>query len=562
MNVQWGMKGPNARRVVLGAGLWLLLALPLQAETIAGAPDQPPPGTVTAPAAPAPAAPAAADLLRDRLAPLLAAAPKGPDPRSAQRAVASFYAARDWQPVWDEPRFRALLAALADLEADGLRPDDYGLAQLRALPPAATPADIADREWLATRALLTAVLHLYRGKVDPVQIDPHWNFSGMAVDAAVGLPLVQEAVANNRIEDLFQRARPLLPYYYELRRALARLRRLEAAGGWPALPEGKPLKPGMTDARVPLLRRRLQAAGLLGDAAVAEPEHYDDLLAAAVQRFQRGATLEADGSVGPATRRELNVEVAARIGQLRVNLERARWFHQMLSGKVVIVDLAGFRIYYLQDGVPKWTSRVQVGREYRASPVYESVLERVTLSPSWVVPPTIFQEDALPAIRRNRAYLTKNKLHVYNAAGQRIAPGRVNWSRPGNITLRQEPGADGALGELVLRFDNPYAVYLHDTPHKELFDASRRATSSGCIRVEQVHELAVLLLDDPVQWNREALQQAIEARRTRDVPLPARVPILLAYWTAQADPDGYVAFRPDLYQRDPAVLQALDAPLP
>ena len=228
------------------------------------------------------------------------------------------------------------------------------------------------------------------------------------------------------------------------------------------------------------------------------------------------------------------------------------------GGAGKLSDLAGYRILYVRDGEIRWSSRVQVGREFRPSPVFQATITYLTLSPAWVVPPTIFQEDSLPAIRKSRSYLTKNKLHVYNAAGVQIPESAVNWGSPGNIQLRQEPGADGALGELAIRFDNPYSVYLHDTPHKELFSASKRATSSGCIRVENVHELAVLLLDDPVNWSREKLQEAIDTRETRKVRLSRGVPILLGYWTVQVDPDGYVSFRPDIYHRDEPLLQALD----
>lgn len=504
----------------------------------------------------------AADFLQARLEPLLADGKAlRLDKASAPRAVAEFYAARHWQPAWDATRYRLLLQALYELRDDGLNPDDYGFSRLQRWPEVTAPSQVADREIAATRGLLLALLHLYRGKVDPVQLDAHWNFDSRQIDPEQGLATVMQAVADNGIEPLFERARPAWAYYHLLQGALVQLRRIQDAGGWPEIPRGSPLKPGMSDARVPLLRKRLRLAGLSPAAEVAQPDLYDEALQAAVQRFQREANLDADGNVGPGTLAELNVPVTARIAQLRVNLERVRWFRNELKGDTVIVDIAGFRILFLHDGDVKWSSRVQVGREYRPSPVFQSAITAITLSPGWVVPPTIFREDSLPAIRRDPGYLGRNHLHVYNAAGQEIPAAAVDWNRPGNIQLRQEPAANGALGELVIRFPNPYAVYLHDTPHKELFDSSRRTTSSGCIRVQDVHELAVLLLDDPVHWNREALQRAIEERRTRNVPLPRKVPILLGYWTAQVDPDGYVAFRPDIYHRDAPVLQALGATL-
>lgn len=492
--------------------------------------------------------------------------PLVPSGASLQRAVTTFYASRQWAPVWDAPGYLALLRAIEGLEGDGLDPADYALGSLRQLGSAATPERIVEREILATRACLLALLHLYRGKVDPAQLDAQWNFPSRSMEPAEALRQVAAALAENRVEDLFDRARPAWVYYGRLRIALAQLRRIAAAGGWPELPAGATLRPGMMDARVPLLRRRLEMAGLLPagpsqEKALAAPaaETYDEALLLAVQRFQREANLDADGNVGPATRAELNISVTARIGQLRANLERVRWFKSEWQGETVIVDLAGYRILYLRDGEVKWSSRVQVGREYRPSPVFQSTITYLTLSPAWVIPPTILKEDVLPAIRRNRGYLARHKLQAYDVAGQKLAPHAVNWWRPGRITLRQEPGPEGALGEVVIRFDNPYSVYLHDTPHKELFGVSKRATSSGCIRVENVHELAVLLLDDPVNWSRESLQAAIDTRATRKVGLSRGVPILLGYWTAQIDPDGYIAFRPDIYHRDKPLLAALDA---
>jgi murein L,D-transpeptidase YcbB/YkuD len=477
---------------------------------------------------------------------------------SVPQAVAEFYAGRQWQPVWDDVRYQSLLTALADLYTDGLSPEDYSFPLLEHYPRNGDPLTAAERDMLATRAYLLALVHLYRGKVDPARLDSHWNFDARQLDPVHGLDLAREAAEQNDISGIFNRARPALPQYNALRAALARLRGTALQGGWPALPAGTALKPGMSDARVPLLRQRLEIAGLLPYAEKEKPEFYDDELKAAVERFQAEAYLDADGAVGPGTLAALNIPVQQRIAQTRANLERARWFLHEIKDDFVIVDIAGYRIAYVHGDQVKWSSRVQIGKAYRSTPVFKSVISYITLSPGWVVPPTIFKEDSLPAIRRSRDYLTRNKIRVFNAAGAEIPASSVNWNKPGNITLRQDPGPGGSLGEVVIRFANPYAVYLHDTPHQAMFGASQRATSSGCIRVENIHELAVLLLDDAQKWNREAMQKVIDERKTRNVTLKKKVPILLAYWTVDVGEDGYVSFKPDVYNRDAAVLTALD----
>jgi murein L,D-transpeptidase YcbB/YkuD len=97
-------------------------------------------------------------------------------------------------------------------------------------------------------------------------------------------------------------------------------------------------------------------------------------------------------------------------------------------------------------------------------------------------------------------------------------------------------------------------VYLHETPHVELFAKGQRAFSSGCIRVERPYELAELLLG----WNNEQTREMLKTTVTRDVPLAKPVPILLLYWTVSLKPDGRIAFKPDTYRKDPPVLTSLN----
>lgn len=114
--------------------------------------------------------------------------------------------------------------------------------------------------------------------------------------------------------------------------------------------------------------------------------------------------------------------------------------------------------------------------------------------------------------------------------------------------------------EFVIRFPNPYAVYLHDTPHKDLFSSDQRATSSGCIRVENPLELVRLLFNDPKNWSAAAINAKLTTTVTENVTLPTRVPLLLAYWTIDVTDDGRVTFKPDVYGHDAALLKALNAP--
>lgn len=475
------------------------------------------------------------------------------------RAVAEFYAARQWVPVWDDSRYGALLRELADLEGDGLNPEDYGLSSLRQYQGGSrSPAWQARREQLATSAYLLALIHLYHGKVSPERLDAHWNFDRRPLDPKRGLALARAAVENNSIHQLFERARPPLPQYKALKSALANLRKIAQTGGWPTFPGGPVLKPEMSDARIPLLRQRLVVAGLLADTSPSAATIYDKALVSAVTRFQRESYLDADGVLGGATLRELNIPVEQRIGQVRANLERMRWYIGQIQEDFVLVDIAGYRIHYIRNNKPVWGSRIQIGKAYRRTPAFKSWITHITLNPTWTVPPTILHEDSLPAIRQNLDYLSRNRIRVLDASGRELSPDNVNWNNPGRITLRQDAGPGNSLGQLVLRMPNPYSVYMHDTPHQELFNAQQRAFSSGCIRVENIVELAVMLLADPQKWNRAELDVALATNKTQEISLARKVPVLIAYWTVDIGIDGYVSFKPDIYGQDLKVLKALD----
>jgi len=225
-----------------------------------------------------------------------------------------------------------------------------------------------------------------------------------------------------------------------------------------------------------------------------------------------------------------------------------------------VVDIAGYQVVYYKDGKPVWRSRVQVGKPYRSTPVFKSKITYLTLNPTWTVPPTILKNDILPKLRRNPGYLAANRIRVLDSQGRELSPASVDWANPRGIVLRQDAGPGNSLGRLVIRFPNDYAVYMHDTPHQELFASEQRTYSSGCIRVEHPRELAELLLDDPVQWNRAGIDRAIDTLKTQTVMLPRPVPLLLAYWTVDLREDGRVGFRPDVYRRDPPLLAALARP--
>lgn len=477
----------------------------------------------------------------------------------------TLYERRDYAPVWSNPKaVEQLVQVLKQVDTDGLISDDYHLPAILKLQADDTRGDSATAaglDILMTDALIRLGYHLLAGKVDAQSLNPHWNMTRTIGDLDTILAMA-DAIASARIPQLTDSLRPDHPVYERLREGLARYRDIRDRGGWPAVPSGPTLKPGMIDARVAPVRRRLAVTGELA-AQDSGSQEYDTSLQAAVKRFQRNHNLTPDAILGPATLAEMNVPVQTRINQIKVNLERARWVLHHLPEDVVITDIAGFEVSYRRGGKIIWSTKAQVGTPYRKTPVFKDRIRYLEINPTWTVPPTILRNDILPKLAVDPDYLRQKDMQVLTHNGKPVDPATVDWSlypqKPFPYLLRQNPGPRNALGRIKFMFPNKFAVYLHDTPSRSLFERDQRAFSSGCIRIQHPFELAELLLDDP-QWTRKRLDDIVASKKTTRVNLADPVSILLMYWTVNAEPDGVLLFKHDIYDRDSAVLAGLNEP--
>ncbi|MFC1800183.1 murein L,D-transpeptidase [Candidatus Eisenbacteria bacterium] len=491
----------------------------------------------------------------------------GEDFISAVIVLPEFYENRDFEPAWTERhKVENLLKAIRGIQADGLYPWDYHLEGIERL--LAEEADggggesyiSADLDMLLTDAILRLAYHMLFGKVDPERLDPNWNLSGEidGLEPAAGL---EKALGSTNLYTFIEEFKPDQHFYLRLKDALASYRGIADMGGWGEVPLGKVLKKSEKDERVPILKERLYLTGDLEDIGNDTSLLFGADLEEAVMRFQTRHGLSADGVVGPRTLEAMNVPVSDRIDQIRVNLERTRWVMQDITETFVIVNIAGFMTYYVDDSKIQWEGRSQVGKIYRKTPVFKADMKYLVFNPTWTVPPTILAKDVLPAVQKDVSYLERKNMSVLDRSGKAVNPQGIDWAkydaRNFPYVFRQEPGPENALGLIKFIFPNEHSVFLHDTPSKSLFNRDARTFSSGCIRVENPFELAELLLSDQPGWTREKIAAVVESGKTQTVYLTEPVPVLLLYWTAFPGEDGICNFREDVYDRDPAVLKAL-----
>ncbi len=338
--------------------------------------------------------------------------------------------------------------------------------------------------------------------------------------------------------------------FWPVLRAMSMYEQIEEWGGWKTIPRGEKIELGDRDDRVPLIRERLVATG---DLAVSsgDPAVYDEFVFEGTRRFQSRHGLTPDGVIGPNTLDTMNVPVSKRIKQLAINLQRLNETSESLGRRYVFVNIAGQEVEAVTDGRVDLRRRVIVGKEDRQTPEITSEITFLAFNPYWHVPRSIADKDLIPKARRNPRYFERLGIRVYRG-GREVSARSVNWSRTTSrdVVLRQDPSPRNSLGTVKVHFNNPYAVYLHDTPSKSLFGRTARTYSSGCVRVQDVHDLTEWLLSETDGWDRARIDGVVNDRNRRDVSLAEPVPVYLLYLTAWVDDSGVVNFRDDVYDID------------
>jgi murein L,D-transpeptidase YcbB/YkuD len=479
------------------------------------------------------------------------------------------YEGHGFVPFWTRPaRIRELMDLINDSSDHGLIPSDYNIDQLVQVlqhQESSSSAQIdAEADILLTESLLRYGYHRRFGKVEGSKLDPSINFRRESFNQQSPSQTLEQAIESSSLADFIEVVAPTGPVYRHLQYKLDLYRDIAASGGWPQVPEGPTLRLDDKDSRVTAIRRRLAVSGDLGQGADTGSRLFDQELKDAVMGFQKRHALDSDGVVGKQSIAAMNVPVEVRVDQLRLSLERLRWVNEEAADTLVAVNIAGFRAFVYKDGEFIWQTRAMVGKHYRETPVFRGDIAYLEFNPTWTIPPGILRNDTLPAIKKNPNYLASKNIRVIDKNGKFVDPSTVNWNQYSKgipYTLRQDPGPNNSLGTVKFIFPNKHFVFLHDTPHRELFSRSERAFSSGCVRIQDPLMLAELVLNDPAKYSRSELEAIVASRETQRINLSPKVPVVIVYLTASVDPGGKVRFYKDVYNRDQKVLAALNGPV-
>ena len=502
---------------------------------------------------------------------------QAPDFSRNQASVKEFYEKRGYRLGWSQngkPTTQALelIQILEQAEQKGLDRKDYDggkwSERLRRLENAnaAVEAERMKFDLALTVAGTRYISDLQFGRVRPEAL--HKDFAPERKPHDPGAFLREQVVEAPSVKEALVGVECPYPGYQRTLAALQKYLSMAKEELREPLPQvHKAIEPEQGYAGLDKLVRRLQFLGDLPQSAVpAGSETYSKEIVEAVRRFQVRHGIEADGKLGAKTIAELNQPMSHRIVQLQLSLERWRWLPHELPTPPIIVNIPEFKLRAIDaPGKLALAMSVVVGKAMRTeTPVLDEDMEYIVFWPYWNVPPSILRGEMLPKIAKDRTYLARNGYEVATLSGTVVADGAISDGvlsqlRAGKLMVRQKPGPKNALGLIKFIFPNDNNVYLHSTPAQVLFGKARRDFSHGCIRVEDPKALAVWVLKNNAEWEKEQIENAFAAGKEVQVKLTRTIPVLILYTTAVAEEDGRVFFFQDIYGHDKALKLATRA---
>lgn len=344
--------------------------------------------------------------------------------------------------------------------------------------------------------------------------------------------------------------------------AIGRYEKIVAAGGWPLVPEGRMMRAGDDDPRVPILRKRLRISGdMRARGQYYDSQTFDSELEEGLRRFQSRNGIRPTGRVERSVYAVLNKTADERLAQLRLNYTRLQNLLVGVEERYILVNVPAFQLEAVERYDVAMRHRVIVGRPGRDTPVLKSTIKALNFFPFWRVPESVAHLDLIPRLRKEPQYLVNEGIRVYDGFnGPELDALAIDWNAPQvfNYKFKQDPGDKNALGLVRIDMQNEHGVYMHDTPMKPLFDQRSRAFSAGCVRVQDVFRLVDWIAKYEAGWEQPGRAEAVvQGGLPLDVNLSRPLPVYFAYITAWAEPEtGGIQFRPDIYGQDGSALAA------
>lgn len=460
-------------------------------------------------------------------------------------------------------RARDAIRILGDAASHGLAPADYAVN----IPaPAGSASDSARRKTELIRfemALSARVLRYARdaegGRVDPNKLSGYHDLPEKPFDATAALKSLS---LSTDMREWLEAHHPDNEAYKALRVELEALR--ASTENSIVVDPKLLLRPGETNPELAKILRLIardlddEMGGEYGELLWQNvgSETYAEEFVPVIKAAQAKAGLSDDGVIGPRTVAALaGTSKADRIEKVIIALEQLRWLPHELGDTRVFINQPAFAAQFFDNGVEKLNMRIVIGKAANQTSFFYDEISYIEYNPYWGVPQSIIVNEMLPRLRGDPGYLDRAGYEVTDSSGRRIPSSSINWGAYGSrvpYNVRQTPSEANALGELKIMFPNKHAIYMHDTPQKNLFQREARAFSHGCIRLQDPRGMAAAVLGKTVSHVEDKLQHGNSRENT------LKIPIYIAYFTAWPQTNGKVEYFSDVYDRDERVKIALE----
>lgn len=457
------------------------------------------------------------------------------------KKVVELYQRLNNRPIWidDRSKYDTFNQIVSRAKYYGLNPERYKVPIYD---------DRVKYDILITDRLLKLAYDSYFGLLNPQEVFKTWNYKRKE-DLIVERFVKIFNVMNDEI--FFQTFSPQYSQYSQLKNQLEKYYRLKDGFDQKQISLKKSLKLGDSHPELVYIKRFLSQ---LGDYKGQNfDDRFDPDFEIGVKNFQKRHGLEIDGILGRKTLGEINVPLEERIRSIVINMEKIRWLPENLNPDRIEINIPSYDLrLYLNDELVL-TMKIIVGKNYkddfRPTPIYQGVLKEIITYPYWYVPQKIAIKDIIPKIKKDPYYLKKNNFKaLYRGREVDITKINLGLIFDENFRLVQLPSDTNALGKVKFYFENPFGVYLHDTPHKELFQHPVRAFSSGCIRVEDGIVLAEKILSSD-KSDLDTFYRKLENKQTAKIPVSLKIIVNVFYFTTFVD-HGEVFFLRDIYDYD------------
>jgi murein L,D-transpeptidase YcbB/YkuD len=229
--------------------------------------------------------------------------------------------------------------------------------------------------------------------------------------------------------------------------------------------------------------------------------------------------------------------------------------------KYIWVNLPGYYLWVIDHDTVALESKIICGKPDTRTPLLNSEITDMVTYPTWTVPTSIIAKSYLPKLKNNPNYLSRIGLKLVNGKGETIDPGNVNWSKYSKgipFKVMQNSGDNNALGVMKFNFNNPFAVYLHDTNQRYLFKNAVRDLSHGCVRVQEWEKLAFYIARndsinsprrDSLKYNTDSIRNWIAHKERRRIDVKNKIPLFIRYFSCEGR-NGKLLFYDDIYGED------------